>query len=220
MDVSLAAGTAKRRGHAIGGEAGRVWLFIAAVAAASAGIWAFNFVGFGAFAVRGGIALPWWALAIVFYLAETWVVHLQFRKQAHTLSLIEVGLVFGLFFASPAALLAAQVVGSALALSLHRRQKPAKFAFNLAELSLCTGIAFAIFHSLGGVGGTNEHSWLAALLAAAGAHTVGVFLVFFVIAVAEGTLSGAPAAEDVRDLARRRARHSMHRVGRGRTGDE
>ena len=189
MDVSLAAGTAKRRGHAIGVEAGRVWLFIAAVAAASGGIWAFNFVGFGPFAVRGGSALPWWALAIVFYLAETWVVHLQFRKQAHTLSLIEVGLVFGLFFASPAALLTAQVVGSALALSLHRRQKPVKFAFNLAELSLCTGIAFAIFHSLGGVGGTNEHSWLAALLAAAGAHTVGIFLVFFVIAVAEGTLT-------------------------------
>src|SRR6185437_2392913 len=136
MDASLAAGTPKRRKRVIASEAGRVWLFIAVVAAASVGLWTFNFASSEPLAVRGAVVLPWWALAGVFYLAETWVVHLRFQKQAHTLSLIEVGLVFGLFCSSPAALLAAQVVGSGLALSFHRRQRPTKFAFNLAELSL------------------------------------------------------------------------------------
>ena len=39
----------------------------------------------------------------------------------------------GLFFAAPVDLLAAQFVGAAVALSVHRRQRPVKLAFNLAR---------------------------------------------------------------------------------------
>ena len=93
----------------------RVWLFIGAVAAVSAGVWAANLAGAAPIAGQGGISIPWWQLAGVFYLAEVFVVHLQFRKQAHTLSLTELGLVLGLFLASPADLLVAQVVGAGVA---------------------------------------------------------------------------------------------------------
>ena len=45
--------------------------------------------------------LTWYWLALAFYLAEVLVVHLQFRKQAHTLSLTEIGLTLGLLLARP-----------------------------------------------------------------------------------------------------------------------
>src|SRR5207248_1697783 len=98
----------------------------------------------------GGASLPFWGIALAFYVAEAWPVHVHFRKQAHTLSLSEIGLVFGLFFATPLALFAGQFAGSVLALWVHRRQKPVKLAFNLAEQSLCTGIALLLFRAVAG----------------------------------------------------------------------
>ena len=169
--------------------AARVWLFIGIVAIASAGVWTYDIARFGPLGKTGSLSLTWWELALAFYLAEVYVVHLQFRKQAHTLSLTEIGLVFGLFFASPATLLAAQVVGAGLALSLHRRQRPIKFAFNLAELPLCSGIALLIFRSFHEGGPSSVWSWMVVLAAAAVAHTVGVALVSAVIAVAEAKLA-------------------------------
>src|SRR5947199_2423228 len=125
----------------------RLWFFILGVTLACAAVWALDIERFG----RAGYdrhALTWWELAIAFYLAEVFVVHLQFRKQAHTLSLTEIGLVLGLFLATPANLLVAQVTGTALALAVNRRQRPVKLAFNVIELPLCTGIALLLFRSL------------------------------------------------------------------------
>src|SRR5262249_26217559 len=119
--------------------------------------------------------LPWWGIAIAFYVAEAWPVHVHFRKQAHTLSLTEIGLVFGLFFATPFGLFAGQIVGAGLALAAHRRQRPMKLAFNLAEQSLCTGVALLLFVSLAGGGG--GRLWVAALIAVGVAHVIGVVLV-------------------------------------------
>ena len=132
--------------------------------------------------------MPWWLLAIAFYLAETYVAHLHFRKQAHTLSASEIGLVFGLFFASPLALLAAQTAGAGVALAVHRRQKPVKFAFNLAELSLCAGLAvldLPVVRRPGDSGRGRGASPCSRLRA----HAVGLLLVSAVIAVAEGRFS-------------------------------
>src|ERR1043166_5970656 len=163
----------------------RVWLFIGAVAAMCAGVWAVNLDVVQPLAAPDGISVTWWELAGAFYLAEVFVVHLQFRKQAHTLSLTEIGLVLGLFLASPANLLPPPVLGTGLALSIHRRQRPIKLAFNLAELPLCSGIALLIFHSLPHGGPSSPQAWAVVLLAAGVAHSVGVGLVSAVIAVAE-----------------------------------
>jgi diguanylate cyclase (GGDEF)-like protein len=171
----------------------RAWLFILAVALTSAGVWAYNIDSFEQ--LSSPFTLEWWQLAIAFYLAEVYVVHLQFRKQAHTLSLTEFGLVFGLFFVSPAALLAAQFVGAGVALAVHRRQRPMKLAFNLVELPLCSGIALLVFRSFSDGDPNSITTWALVLIAAAVAHTVGVLLVSAVIAVVEARLAAPQLAQ-------------------------
>ena len=126
----------------------RVVSLIGLVTAASVLVWAHNFSAFGATSAFAQVTLPWPVLALVFYLTETYVVHLQFRKQAHTLSASEIGLTLGLFFVSPAGLLAAQLVGAGVAIIVNRRQKPIKVWFNLAELSLSSGLGLLVFRSI------------------------------------------------------------------------
>jgi len=158
-----------------------VWLLTTAIAVAAGIVWrdglAFSHAPAGAW-------LPWWGIALAFYAAEAWPVHVHFRKQAHTLSVTEIGLIFGLFFATPVSLFAGQIVGAGLALAIQRRQRPVKLAFNVAEQSLCTGVALLIFSALAhGHGG--GRLWVAALVAVGVTHVVGVVLVSAVIAVAE-----------------------------------
>jgi len=158
-----------------------VWLLTAAIAAAAGIVWRF---GLTLSHAPGGAWLPWWGIALAYYVAEAWPVHVHFRKQTHTLSMTEIGLVFGLFFATPIALFAGLIVGAGLALAVNRRQRPVKFAFNIAEQSLCTGIALVVFRALATRGG-GGWLWVAALVAVSIAHIVGVVLVSAVIAIAE-----------------------------------
>src|SRR5262249_6046630 len=94
-----------------------------------------------------GTSVPWWAFALVFFVFEACVVHLQFRREAHTISLSEVGLVLGLYLLSPKGLLAAALFGVAAALVLVRRQRAAKLVFNLAQLALTTAVALVVFRT-------------------------------------------------------------------------
>ncbi len=185
MDMPKAPGDSVVRRFLLRLGPARVWLFIGFVAALSVAVWEAILGGVVPFDHDGTISIQWWELAGAFYLAEVFVVHLQFRKQAHSLSLTEAGLVLGLFFASPGNLLAAQVAGAGLALSLHRRQRPIKLTFNLAQMPLCTGIAVLIFGSVTHGGPASVWTWVVVLGAVAVAHTVGIALVSAVIAVAE-----------------------------------
>src|SRR5262245_12296954 len=176
MDAAVAGAKARLVGPLRG--AGPVWMLTTAIAVAAGFVWR---EGLTLGPAPYGVALPWWGIALAFYVVEAWPVHVHFRKQAHTLSVTEIGLVFGLFFATPAALFVGQLVGAAFALAVHRRQKPVKLAFNLAEQSLCTGIALLVFRAFAGGGG--DRLWVAALVAVGVAHVVGVVLVSAVIAV-------------------------------------
>ncbi len=180
-------GATRERRHAMfGSRVARVWLFIGVVTIAAAATWAWNLSAFPP-ASTVGPALVWLPLVtVVFYLAETYVVHLYFRKQAHTLSASELGLTLGLFYLAPVGLLIAQLVGAGLAILIHRRQKPMKFCFNLAELSLSCGLGLLVFRSLVVPGMVGVEIWAGVLVAAAVAHITGVLLVTMVIAVAEG----------------------------------
>src|SRR5439155_197513 len=60
-----------------------------------------------------------------------------------------------------------------------------KFAFNLAELPLCSGIALLIFRSLATSGMSEPQEWVLVLFACAVAHILGILLVSAVIAIAE-----------------------------------
>jgi hypothetical protein len=101
-------------------RAGALGCLVAGLAAA---IYALALTGLDA---PGDLRVPWWTLVLVFGVAEASVVHLHFRSEAHSLSLSEAGLVFGLFFASPFGLISAQLAGGSLALLAFRRQRPLK----------------------------------------------------------------------------------------------
>ncbi|MGI8517321.1 MAG: GAF domain-containing sensor histidine kinase [Acidimicrobiia bacterium] len=121
----------------------RIWLLIAAT-------WVASLLGAGWLstlpALSGlGVRVDWFWLAAGFYLAELLVVHLQFRRDAHTLSVSEVPMAIGLLMATPIDLVLGQVVGSAVALFIHRRQKPIKLIFNVGQLVLQTVAAVAVF---------------------------------------------------------------------------
>jgi len=168
----------------------RVWAFNGVLALVCVVVWTVALRGtpdapaFGKTPVLG-----WYWLALAFYLAEVLVVHLQFRKQAHTLSLTEIGLTLGLLLSAPSALLYGQLAGTFVALVVNRRRSQlrqlAKFGFNLAELPLCSGVALLVFRSLASPADSSPHLWVLVLLACAVAHVVGILLVSAVIAIAE-----------------------------------
>jgi diguanylate cyclase (GGDEF)-like protein len=170
----------------------RVWAFNAVLALACAVIWGVALRGMNVPAFGRTPELSWYWLALAFYLAEVLVVHLQFRKQAHTISLTEIGLTLGLLLGAPSALLIGQLAGTFVALVVNRRRSQlrqlAKFAFNLAELPLCSGIALVVFRSLASPADSAPHLWVLVLVACAVAHVVGILLVSAVIAIAEERL--------------------------------
>jgi diguanylate cyclase (GGDEF)-like protein len=166
----------------------RVWAFNAALVVTCTLVWTFALRTFGSPSFISGSRLSWWALALAFFFAEVFVVHLQFRKQAHTLSLTEIGLTLGLLLAAPASLLIGQLAGTLVALIVTRwksQRQLVKFAFNLAELPLCSGVALVIFRSLAVSGDSAPHLWVLVLFACAVAHVLGILLVSAVIAIAE-----------------------------------
>jgi signal transduction histidine kinase len=98
------------------------------------------------------IALRWWALMPLFYVAEIAVVHIRFRREAHSMSLNEIPLVLGLFFTAPAELVVAQVAGALLVLTIHRRQPPIKLAFNVSQFALSAAASVIVFRMIVSLG--------------------------------------------------------------------
>src|SRR5262245_46670351 len=132
------------------------------------------------------IYIPWWALAVGFYLAETNVVHLEFRRQAHTFSLSEIPLVIGLVFATPVDFVIAHLVGAGLGL-IVRRQPVIKLAFNLSHFALEATLAVTVFNVLAhGEVGPALGVWLAAFAATVVVNVVGIMSIAVAIAFAEG----------------------------------
>ena len=132
--------------------------------------------------------IPWWLLAAAFYLAEAKVVHIHIGQSAHSFSMSEVPLVIGLFLVNPPGFIAARVLGSGVALVLHRKQRSVKLAFNLA-LFLIGGVAAVSVVHLAGPTETSfgPRLWVAGLAATGLENLIGVLAVVTAISVAEGT---------------------------------
>jgi GGDEF domain-containing protein len=130
--------------------------------------------------------LPIGLFVALFAAAEVFVVHVEFRKDAHTFSLVDVPLVLGLFFASPRWLMPAHVIGAALALGLVRRQKPLKLTYNLVAFALEDAIALVVFRAVADASPLSTRSWVAAFVAAVIAAVVAVGAVTAAIAVSGG----------------------------------
>ncbi len=124
-------------------HAASVWILTTALFAVSLVLW------FGVRGVEppfdGGPSLPLWVLAVSFFVAEVFVMHIRIARHAQTFSLAEIPLVFGLAFATPGGLVLAQTVGVAIALAIHRRQKPLRLTFNVAQRSCTTLLAVVFF---------------------------------------------------------------------------
>jgi diguanylate cyclase (GGDEF)-like protein len=131
--------------------------------------------------------VPWWALAVLFFISEIAVVHVQIRREANTFSLNELPLVAGLYFTSPVGMVVAQALGAAIALAFHRRQPPLKLVFNVAKLSLEAAVAQVIFHWVVGAHPViGLYGWMGGLAAIAVVDTLGCLVVQTVIALTEG----------------------------------
>ena len=166
-------------------EALHVWLLIAAIAAAAT-VLSLRLAGL---APMMGPRLPWWGLAALFFVAEAFPVHLHFRTETHTLSLSELAVVLGLFLSTPVDLVAGIALGSVLALTLVRRQRPLKASFNVAQFAFSVGIAVLVFREVASLG--NPHhvvGWAAATAGAVAFGLLSVLLVTVTIAIAGGGL--------------------------------
>jgi signal transduction histidine kinase len=124
----------------------------------------------------------------MFALAEMSVVHFQLRREAHSFSLSEIPLVLGLFFTSPRGLLAAQLLGAAVALIVHRRQSPTKVAFNLGHFCLEAGLAAVVFNVVVHSDPIGPSGWVATFLAVTTTTVVGAAAITAAISLSEGRL--------------------------------
>ena len=131
--------------------------------------------------------VPWWAIAIAFAIAERCVVHLHFRRGAHSFSLGDIPLVFGLIFCSAEALGFGCLLGCGLVLLFDRRLPPVKFVFNMGQLALHACIAILVVHALTpATGDVGTQTWAAALVATLASSMVASSLIAAAISLSEG----------------------------------
>jgi diguanylate cyclase (GGDEF)-like protein len=163
-----------------------VWWLNGAIAATAVGL----FIGVvGDFAPLDSPHMSWWLLAIGFFVAERGVVHLQFRRSAHSFSLGDIPLVFGLVFASAPDLLVGGLIGTGATLMLDRRLPPIKLVFNLAQFALATCLATMVMQALASNDGViGPQTWAAAFLATQAAAVITVLLIGLAISLSEGAL--------------------------------
>ena len=147
------------------------------------------FLGQPAFLARP--VLPWWALTCGYLLTESFLLHIQLRREAHTLSLSEFPMVLGLFLAAPQDLLLGRLVASAVVFVLVRRLRPVKCAFNLAVGLMEASVAVAVFHLVAGSPGTTGPlTWAGAYGGAMAAASLSALAVGSAIALHEGGALG------------------------------
>jgi diguanylate cyclase (GGDEF)-like protein len=124
--------------------------------------------------LRSSLQLSWVVVAFGFALCDILVVHVESRRGTHSISLAEIPLTLGLFFIAPTHLFVARLLGSALALVVHRRSSPLRAAFDLTLFGLQTCLAVAVFRttvlSTFGLGAAH---WAAAFGALLVANLVG-----------------------------------------------
>jgi GAF domain-containing protein len=130
--------------------------------------------------------IPWWALGLLFAAAEVFVLHMQVRREARTISLSDIPLVLGLFLATPGALLVGRLLLPTLVFAFVRRQPLIKLLFNIALQAVETMTAVVVFGVVASTGDLDGPvGWAAAYLAAAAGGLLSAGLVSTVIALYE-----------------------------------
>ena len=132
------------------------------------------------------VEMPMLALAALFMIVEWRVIHIQFRAEASSFSLLEVPLVLGLLYAPPRELLLAAMLGMMLGLGVARRQPLLKVAFNVANIGLYCGVAWVIVDAAALTGDLGPNAWLSVFLATAVGSSLSVLGILAAITLTEG----------------------------------
>ena len=179
---------------------GAVWLLNALIATAAALLYVLHARDLGPIAEPH---LPVWVLIVAFVAGERAVVHLHFRRSAHSFSFGDVPLVLGLLFAGTPELLVAALVGTAVPLVLDRQLPLIKTVFNLAQMALATCVAATVLHAVtGSVNEIGPTVWVGVLAAVEASAILTVGLIALAIRLSEGRLPEGMARDMVtRDLA-------------------
>jgi diguanylate cyclase (GGDEF)-like protein len=143
------------------------------------------------------IFIPWWAVAIGFWLVELKVIEVHFRRESHAFSLYELPAIIGLFVLAPSEYLLAVGVGSLLALGPTLRTAPIKVAFNIANYLFLAAVSLVVFRALASPGGPPGLDDLVAAFAATLLVTV---LGALTIAAAITWSGGAPQFEKLPEM--------------------
>jgi hypothetical protein len=130
-------------------------------------------------------------LALAFFAAEVFPMHVGVGADRHSISCNELPLALALVVLAPVALVATVVLGSGVALALHRRQRGTKLAFNLAQLAVQAIVGVGVFEVVRHGAVTSVSTYVATGLAVVVADSVSALLVTAAIALARGTVAGA-----------------------------
>ena len=126
--------------------------------------------------------IPWWVLAAAFAATEMWVVHIQFGREAKSISISEIPLVIALFCSTPSDLMLAKVLGPAVVVLLYRRQTAVKSALNLALFYANGAVALFAFTVLsGGSAHDGLREWFAAVVASTLAIVVDLLVLTLIL---------------------------------------
>jgi diguanylate cyclase (GGDEF)-like protein len=142
----------------------RIWLVVASLAGATAGLWLLVASQPWPSPHRGGFGV-WLALAFAFFLTESYVVHINVGRHAHSFSFTDIPTVAGLFLVGPIALLGTRVAGAAFSLTAVRRQRPVKFAFNIAQFALGLTAGMVVWSLLADGNPASQRTWAATVVA-------------------------------------------------------
>jgi diguanylate cyclase (GGDEF)-like protein len=145
------------------------------------------------------IHAPFWALVLGFAAAERFVVHIHFRRSAHSMSMGEIPLVFGLMFAGGLAVILAHALGRLVILALQRKLPPIRLAFNLGQFLLGGCVTVLVFHAVvGSATRIDPGVWGAAGLATAANSVMAVLLISVAVSLADVRLKARQIAESLR----------------------
>ncbi len=135
------------------------------------------------------LEIPWLLIAGGFFAVEATALHIEVRRQTHSLSLAGFPLLLGILALNPVALVTARLLGGGLALAVVRRRSGLKLAWNLALFAVETGVAVAIARiALADGPPAGMSDWLVLLAAILAAELTSLIAVPTVIMIYEGEL--------------------------------
>ena len=129
------------------------------------------------------------AFAVMFAVAEIFVLHVQVKREAQTVALSEIPLVLGLTFVLPQVLVTGFVLGATAAYLLHRRQRGLKLAYNVSLKTCDALVAVSVYAAILGDDAPFGWRWLLACYVAGSVALIDGLVTQLVIGLHEGVLA-------------------------------